>query len=78
MEALEKFPTNAPKSIQVVTDDSQISEEISRISKLGFEFLKPDPAPKRIPDKVCSKTLIANKLTIIPSKGKEEFSNIGH
>ena len=49
---LEKFSTGAPKLIQVVTDDFQISEEISSISKSGFEFLKPDPAPKRIPDKV--------------------------
>ena len=60
MEALEKFSTDGPKSIQVVTDDSQISVEISSVSKRGYEFLKPDPAPKRIPDKVCTRTLIMN------------------
>ena len=38
--------------VQVVTDDSQIEEEISRISKKGMTFMKPEPAPKRIPDKV--------------------------
>ena len=48
----------APKLIQVVTDDSQISEEISTISKEGFEFLKPDPAPKRIPDKVYNNVIL--------------------
>ena len=74
---LEKFSTGAPKLIQVVTDDYQISEEISSISKSGFEFLKPDPAPKRIPDKVCNR--IHYELTqSFLSKVKEEFSNIDH
>jgi len=54
-EVLEKFLQGAPKLIQVVTDDFQVSEEISRISKVGFEFLEPDPAPRRIPDKVCNR-----------------------
>ena len=52
IEVLENFEKEMPKFIQVVTDDSQISEEISSISKRGYEFLKPEPAPKRIPDKV--------------------------
>jgi len=51
IEVLEEFWLDVPKLIQVVTDDSKISEEISRTSKEGIEFLKPEPAPKRIPDK---------------------------
>lgn len=58
IEVLEEFWLDVPKLILVVTDDSQISEEISRISKEGIEFLKPDPAPKRIPDKVCNNFIL--------------------
>ena len=73
---LEEFWSDAPKLIQVVTDDSQISEEISRISKEGIEFLKPDPAPKRIPDKVCNRFYHEFTEPFF-SKVKVEFLNIG-
>ena len=52
MEALEKFQRETPTSVQIVTDDSQIHEEISRISNKDIEFIEPEPAPERIPDKV--------------------------
>lgn len=38
--------------IQVVTDDHHIFKEISETDAKGHVFLKPDPAPNRIPDKV--------------------------
>ena len=76
IEVLDEFWPGAPKLIQVVTDDSQISEEISTISKEGFEFLKPDPAPKRIPDNVRHR--FHNEFTEpFFSKVKVEFLNIG-
>ena len=52
IEVLGKFRGEIPTSVQIVTDDSQIQTEISRISKKSIEFMKPEPAPKRIPDKV--------------------------
>jgi len=52
VEVLGVFTNDTPMIVQVVTDDSQIEEEISRISKRGMTFMKPEPAPKRIPDKV--------------------------
>ena len=54
VEVLEKFwgVTRNSVPIQVVTDDSRIQEEISRISKKDIEIMNPEPAPIRIPDKV--------------------------
>jgi len=76
IEVLEEFWLDVPKLVQVVTDDSKISEEISRISKEGIEFLKPDPAPKRIPDKVCNRFRYVFTEPFF-SKVKVEFLNIG-
>ena len=52
MNALEMYEGNVPKAIQVVTDDVHILKEISEIAGRGYFFLDPEPAPKRIPDKV--------------------------
>ena len=81
VDALGKFRKGSlkPTLVQIVTDDSKIQEEISRISEKSIEFMKPEPAPKRIPDKVRSIGLLAIKVTQYAfSKGKEEFTSIGH
>ena len=53
IEVLGKFWNGVPlKKVQVVTDDPRIQDEISQISKEGIAFMKSEPAPKRIPDKV--------------------------
>ena len=52
IEVLKNFRGGTLMSVQVVTDDSRIQEEISRISNINIEFIKPEPAPQRIPDKV--------------------------
>ncbi len=36
----------------MVTDDAHIMEEISQLKENEYVFLHPEPAPKRIPDKV--------------------------
>lgn len=52
MNALEKYKRKVPKPIQVVTDDVNIMHEISETEENGYFFLDPEPAPRRIPDKV--------------------------
>jgi len=52
LEVLEKLRRGTPTSVQIVTDDSQIHGEIARISNKDIEFIEPEPAPERIPDKV--------------------------
>ena len=52
IEVLRKFSGGALKPVQVVTDDYQIEEEISTVSEKDVEFMKPEPAPKRVLDKV--------------------------
>ena len=38
--------------IDIITDDNNIQREIDRTVVTNMKFLKPEPAPKRIPDKV--------------------------
>ena len=38
--------------VDIITDDINIQREIDRTVVTNMEFLKPEPAPKRIPDKV--------------------------
>jgi len=52
MDALRMYDINLPKSILVVTDDNHIIREISEVQEKKFTFLDPEPAPRRIPDKV--------------------------
>lgn len=52
MTALGMYEGRAPKAIQVVTDDVHILKEISEVAGGGYYFLDPEPAPRRIPDKV--------------------------
>jgi len=51
MKALQNFK-EAPKFIQIVTDDTKIHAEILKTPKNGHSFLNTEPAPRRIPDKV--------------------------
>ena len=46
------YEKNLPKSILVVTDDIHIKREILEVHEKKFLFLDPEPAPRRIPDKV--------------------------
>lgn len=50
-QTLDNFAENTPKYIQIVTDDTQIHEEILGISEKRYWFLNIEPAPKRVPDK---------------------------
>ena len=52
MNALKKYQVKYQNHIQVVTDDVDIMKEISEIKENGYFFLDPEPAPRRIPDKV--------------------------
>ena len=52
MNALKMYESKVPKAIQVVTDDVHIFQEISGTAENGYFFLDPEPAPRRIPDKV--------------------------
>ena len=52
MNALKKFESKILRPILVVTDDVNIVKEISKVDRNGHEFLKPEPAPRRILDKV--------------------------
>ena len=38
--------------VEIITDDVKIQQEIQQTPVTGIEFLEPEPAPKRIPDKV--------------------------
>lgn len=52
LSTLGKFKGKVPKPIQIVTDDVHIMQEIAEIKENGYYFLDPEPAPRRIPDKV--------------------------
>ena len=47
-----KFMNFSDKYIRIVTDDEGIPHEIQALSEERFMFVKPEPAPKRVPDKV--------------------------
>jgi len=67
MNALEKYKSKVPKPIQVVTDDVDIMKEISEIKENGYFFLDPEPAPRRIPDKVKRNFFHAFHTSILTS-----------
>lgn len=53
IDSLKYFTFTKPILIQIVTDDFQIFDEMLALnSGEEFTFLPPEPAPKRIPDKV--------------------------
>ena len=53
INSLKYFKVEQPILIQIVTDDFQIFDEMLALnSREKFTFLPPEPAPKRIPDKV--------------------------
>ena len=56
MQALNSYPIDIPqRGIQVITDDIHINDEISEASQdTRYIFMKTEPAPKRIPDKVSN------------------------
>ena len=41
------------KIIKIVTDDATIFQEIKSLKHMDYTIAEPDPAPKRILDKVC-------------------------
>ena len=38
--------------VEIITDDVKIQQEMQQTPVTGIKFLEPEPAPKRIPDKV--------------------------
>ena len=46
------LPSSLSVEIDIITDDVNIQREIDRTIVTNLKFLKPEPAPKRIPDKV--------------------------
>jgi len=48
----EDYQMQKQRFVQIITDDVSIQAEINMVSDSGFIILKPEPAPKRIPDKV--------------------------
>ena len=70
MTALEMYEGKVPKAIQVVTDDVLILKEISEVAGSGYYFLDPEPAPRRIPDKVNEIPLFNSVLSDFLKHGK--------
>ena len=44
--------SSADNVIRIVTDDKGILDEIEALNEERFAFVRPEPAPERIPDKV--------------------------
>ena len=65
MNVLRMYGIDLPKSILVVTDDIHIMREISEVQEKKFIFLDPEPAPRRIPDKVNHSLIIFVSLFTI-------------
>ena len=40
------------KNVRIVTDDASIVEEIKSVSQSNYSFMIPEPAPRRVLDKV--------------------------
>ena len=52
LDVLKNYEETKSKPILIVTDDIHISQEISLVKEKRYLFLEPEPAPRRIPDKV--------------------------
>jgi len=52
VHSLKRVVVSSPQLIQIITDDAEIFDEIALNSEEGLTFLPPEPAPKRVPDKV--------------------------
>ena len=62
----------------MVTDDAHIMEEISQLKENEYVFLRPEPAPKRIPDKVNNRIFSIFYLDDrFIRMGRVEFTSIG-
>lgn len=49
--AFEEYGSDK-RQVRIVTDDVFIMNEIELVSHTKFDFMRPEPAPRRIPDKV--------------------------
>jgi len=66
IQHFKSFENQKKKYVEIITDDTSISNEIATITDLQYIIRTPEPAPRRIVDKVRTLDIFENFLTYFP------------
>jgi len=63
IQHFKSFENQKKKYVEIITDDTSISNEIATVTDLQYIIRTPEPAPRRIVDKVRTLDIFENFLT---------------
>ena len=64
IQHFKSFENQKKKYVEIITDDTSISNEIATVTDLQYIIRTPEPAPRRIVDKVRTLDIFENFLIL--------------
>ena len=64
IQHFKSFENQKKKYVEIITDDTSISNEIATVTDLQYVIRTPEPAPRRIVDKVRTLDIFENFLIL--------------